>query len=78
MKSVIKRELEVMFGRETQRIWFRIAKWSAYIGLAYWLRGSRWFWVWVIGLPAAGTVMHLIYRCKTRAWTESWGGWKPK
>jgi hypothetical protein len=76
MKKVIKRELEVMFDKDAQPVGFRIAKWTAYVGLAYLLRGRRWFWTWVVGLPGAGMIMHLIYRWKTNGWTQSWGGWK--
>lgn len=78
MKEVARRELEIMFARQTQPIWFRIAKWVAYIGLAAYLhrRGSRGFWAGAIGLPLAGVGAHLLYRWKTGGWTRSWGRWQ--
>ena len=76
MKKTIKKELEVAFSKHTQPLWFRITKWVVYIGLAYLLYESKWFWVWVIGLPIAGLITHFIYRRKTKAWTKSWGRWK--
>ncbi len=78
MKETIKRELKVVFSKNSQPIWFRITKWVVYIGLAYLLYGTKWFWIWVIGLPVAGLTMHFIYRWKTKGWTKSWGGWKKK
>ncbi|MCK4226251.1 hypothetical protein KAX29_05105 [candidate division WOR-3 bacterium] len=57
---------------------FRIIKWVVYIGLAYLLYGTEWFWVWVIGLPVAGLTMHFIYRCKTKGRTKSWGRWEKR
>ena len=47
MKGTLRRELEVMFSKGTQPIWFRITKWTVFIGLAYLLHGTKWFWVWV-------------------------------
>jgi hypothetical protein len=77
LKETVSRELEVMFSKETQPIWFRITKWMLYAGMAYLLRGKRWFWVWVLGIPILGLGMHLFYRWKTHGWTESWGGYEP-
>lgn len=73
---MIKREFEIMFAKDTQPLWFRITKWTVLIGLAYLLHGTKWFWIWVIGLPFAGLVMHLVFRWKTKGWTRSWRGWK--
>lgn len=77
MKETVAREFEVMFSKETQPIWFRITKWVLYGALAYLLRGKKWFWGWVLGVPVIGMAMHLFYRWKTRGWKESWGGYKP-
>ena len=75
---MLQRELEVMFSREAQPLWFRSAKWVVYIGLAAYLRrrGSRGFRVWVMALPLLGLVMHLVYRWQTKGWTQSWGRWQ--
>ena len=76
MKETLKRELEVAFSKDAQPIWLRITKWIVFIGLAYLFHGTKWFWVWVIGLPVAGLTTHFIYRWKTKVWTKSWGRWK--
>ncbi|MCD4811891.1 hypothetical protein K8R14_04855 [bacterium] len=74
-REIIKKELEVMFSKDTQPIWFRITKWLVFIGVGYLLYETKWFWVWVIGIATAGTIMHIIYRWKTKVWTKSWGRW---
>ena len=76
MKAIIKREFEVMFAKGTQPRWFRITKWIVYIGLIFILHGGRWFWIWLLGVPLAGLVMHLVFRWKTKGWTRSWGNWE--
>ena len=78
MNKTLKRELEVVFSKNAQPIWFRITKWVVYIGLAYLLYGTNWFWAWVVGLPVVGLVMHFVFRWKTKGWTKSWGRWKTR
>ncbi len=74
--SVIKRELRVMFSRERSPIPLRIAKWILFLAVARRLYGTKWFRVWLFGLPLAGVATHLVYRHKTRGWTRPWGGWR--
>ena len=78
IKKTIKREFKVAFSKNAQPIWFRIIKWVVYIGLAYLLYETKWFWIWGIGLPIAALTMHFIYRWKTKGWTKSWRGWDSK
>jgi hypothetical protein len=78
MEEIVKKELKVMFSKDTQPIWFRITKWIVFISFGYLLYETQWFWMWVIGIAIAGLTMHLIYRWKTKAWTKSWGRWKKK
>jgi hypothetical protein len=73
--EAIRRELKVAFSRETQPVWFRIAKWVIFIAVSNRLRGRRWFRVWTLGVVFAGLTLHFIYRWKTWGWTEPWGGW---
>ena len=40
------------------------------------LYATRWFWVWVFGLPLAGLATPLLYRHKTQCWTRPWDGWR--
>ena len=73
--DMVRRESKVAFSRETQPVWFRIAKWVIFMAVSKGLRGNRWFRVWTIGVVLAGLTLHSIYRWKTRGWTEPWGGW---
>ena len=73
--ATIKRELRVAFSRNVQPLWFRIAKWIVFVGITRWLYGTKWFGTWIVGGPVAGIALHLVYRWKTRGWTQPWGGW---
>ncbi len=72
---MINRELRVAFSKKAQPVWFRITKWVVFLGVSVVLFGTTFFWYWVIGLPLVGMITHLIYRWKTRTWTQPWGGW---
>jgi len=37
-------------------------------------RGS-YFWFWILGALVLGLTVHLIWRWKTKGWTQPWGGW---
>jgi hypothetical protein len=65
-----------MFSRKRSPLPLRLAKWIVFLGIARRLYGTRWFKIWVLGLPLAGVATHLLYRHGTRAWTRPWGGWK--
>ena len=75
MQETIKREFEIVFSKHSQPLWFRITKWVVYLGPAYYLYGSKWFWLWMVGWPIIGLTMHFVYRWKTKEWTKSWRGW---
>jgi hypothetical protein len=53
-----------------------VAKWALFLGIGPMLYGTRWFWGWVFGLPAAGLATHLLYRRMTQGSTRPWGRWK--
>jgi hypothetical protein len=73
--ATLKREMRVAFSRWAQPLWFRLAKWVIIVTLAllFWRHPS--FWWWVLGLAALALTLHLIWRWKTKAWTQPWGGW---
>jgi len=73
--NIVRRELSVAFSKHAQPIWLRITKWVVLVGVAILLHGTKYFWIWVLGLPALGLVVHLVYRKRTHAWTRPWGGW---
>jgi hypothetical protein len=74
MKS-IERELQVAFSPRAQPVWFRLIKWSIFIGITARYRQRPWFpYVAGFGL-LGGLALHLFYRKKTENWTRAWGGW---
>lgn len=73
--DTIKREARVAFSKTAQPLWFRIAKWIVFVGVARRLYGTRWFGICIAGGAVAGTGLHLVYRWKTHSWTRPWGGW---
>ncbi|MBA3531652.1 MAG: hypothetical protein H0T73_07035 [Ardenticatenales bacterium] len=76
MKEVMEKELRVAFSRGAQPVWFRVLKWVLFISLTVALRRSATLRVWLLGGPLVGLVVHFIYRWKTAAWTQPWGGWE--
>ncbi len=76
VRDLVRREWRVMFSRKRSPLPLRLAKWIVFLGIARRLYGTRWFKIWVLGLPLAGVATHLLYRHGTRAWTRPWGGWK--
>ena len=73
--DTVKREVRVAFSKTAQPIWFRIAKWVVFVGVARRLYGTRWFWICIAGGGTASIIVHLLYRSKTQGWTQPWGGW---
>jgi hypothetical protein len=76
MSKIIRRELEVMFSKRSQPIWFRIAKWLVIITICYFCWGMRWFWLGVVIAMILALTLHFWYRYKTNGWTKSFRGWK--
>ncbi|MCH6559140.1 hypothetical protein IIA28_17010 [candidate division KSB1 bacterium] len=72
---MIKKEFRVAFSKKAQPLWVRIIKWTFVLAVSYLLFDTKWFWVWIIGLPITGLTVHFVYRWKTKAWTQPWGGW---
>jgi hypothetical protein len=60
--DLVRRELKVAFSRETQPVWFRIAKWVIFMAVSKRLRGTRWFRVWTLGVVLTGLTLHFVYR----------------
>ena len=73
--TTLRREFRVSFSKRAQPVWFRVTKWIVFLAVCAALYHSRWFWVWVAGLPALGLTVHFFYRWKTTGWTRPWGGW---
>ena len=71
----LKREARVALSRRAQPVWFRILKWTVVIGACAILWRSPFFWLWILGGLALGIAVHLVWRWKTKGWTQPWGGW---
>ena len=75
MNIAIRREFRVAFSRRAQPVWFRIVKWVCILTSAALFYDRSWYW-WTLGsLAVVGTLVHFLYRSKTRIWTQAWGGW---
>lgn len=75
MREAIERELRVAFSKQAQPAWFRVVKWTVFLGMCMRLRGTGRLRPWVLGMSIAGLSVHLFYRWKTETWTRPWGGW---
>jgi hypothetical protein len=74
-RTALKREVRVAFSPRAQPAWFRLLKWVAALGVSAALWRSRYFWWWIGLAVTLGVTVHLIWRWKTRGWTQPWGGW---
>jgi hypothetical protein len=45
------------------------------LGVSAILWRTAYFWVWILGALGLGVTIHLIWRWKTKGWTQPWGGW---
>ncbi len=74
-RDSIEREVRVAFSRTAQPIWFRILKWIVVLGVSAILWRTPYFWVWLVAALGLGLTIHLIWRWKTKGWTQPWRGW---
>ena len=75
LRDVLMLEARVAFSRRAQPIWFRALKWAIAIGAAWYLWRDSHFWWWIGGALGLAVAVHLVYRWKTKRWTQAWGGW---
>ena len=75
LNYTLRRELRVAFSRHAQPVWFRIIKWMLVITGIVLFHDLSWFWWTMAALAITGTLVHFIYRRKTKVWTRAWGGW---
>ena len=73
--KTFRREARVAFSRRAQPIWFRVLKWVIAVGVSVLLWRGSYFWLWILGALVLGLTVHLIWRWKTKGWTQPWGGW---
>ena len=75
MNELIQRELRVAFSKKAQPVWFRIVKWVVFIGSAAALWNTNYLGWWILLMTVAGLIVHLLWRYKTKGWTQPWMGW---
>jgi hypothetical protein len=73
--SVLKREAKVAFSKRAQPVWFRVVKWVVFVAAIVLIWRSPYFWLWIGGALALSLTLHLVWRWKTKGWTQPWGGW---
>jgi hypothetical protein len=75
IRNGIRREMRVAFSRTAQPVWFRVLKWTVALGVSALLWRGPYFWAWILSALSLGVTVHLIWRWKTKGWTQAWGGW---
>ena len=75
IRNGIRREMRVAFSRTAQPVWFRVLKWTMALGVSALLWRGPYFWAWILSALSLGVTVHLIWRWKTKGWTQPWGGW---
>jgi hypothetical protein len=74
-RSALELELRVAFSPRAQPIWFRVVKWISIVSAAVYFWGAPSFWWWVAALFGVAVGLHLLWRVKTKRWTQPWFGW---
>jgi hypothetical protein len=75
LREAIALELRVALSPTAQPVWARLLKWTIIVWAVVYFRGAPYFW-WCIGSAIGVAVsLHLLWRTKTRRWTQPWGGW---
>ncbi|ACT93574.1 hypothetical protein [Dyadobacter fermentans] len=72
-KSILRKELRVMFHKDSQKPGVRIVKYLSLsiLILVFW---RSWLFWWIMaGLALSAVLLHSFYRYKTRGWTRSYG-----
>ena len=75
IRETIALELRVALSRTAQPVWFRVVKWMLIVSAAFYFWRAPQFWWSVTGLFGLAVGLHLLWRTKTRRWTQPWGGW---
>ena len=75
VRKALQRELRVATSLRAQPLWFRVVKWVVAVVAIAMLWRSPYFWWWIAGATALSVTVHLIWRWKTKGWTQPWFGW---
>jgi hypothetical protein len=75
VRGALRLEARVAFSRKAQPIWFRVLKWTIAIGAGWYFRHDPRLWWWIAAAFGLAVALHLVWRTKTKQWTQPWGGW---
>jgi hypothetical protein len=75
IQRTLKREARVALSIRAQPVWFRILKWIVILVGGTWLWRTSYFWPVLTVAAVLAVGLHLMWRWKTRNWTQPWGGW---
>jgi hypothetical protein len=75
LADAVRLECRIAFSKAAQPAWFRAIKWAVMLTLAWTYWRARYFWPSVGGLFVAALSLHVVWRYKTRRWTQAWRGW---
>ena len=75
LRDAVALELRVALSRTAQPTWVRILKWTVIVSAVVYFRRAPYFWWCVGGISVLAVSLHLLWRTKTRRWTQPWRGW---
>jgi hypothetical protein len=75
LPEVIQREMRVACSRRVQSSRVRILKWTILLAATALFYQSRTYWYAILALSFGCFLVHMLYRFKTKAWSQPWGGW---
>jgi hypothetical protein len=78
VRDALMLEARVALSRKAQPIWFRVLKWAIAMGVGCYLWRHPHFCWWMGAALGVGVAVHLVWRTKTKRWTQAWGGWSDR
>ena len=75
LRDSVVLELRVALSRTAQPVWVRILKWMVIVSAVVYFGQAPHFWWGVAGVVALAASLHLLWRTKTKRWTQPWCGW---
>jgi hypothetical protein len=75
IRRTLSREVKVAFSKKAQPVWFRVLKWAIILTLTALFWRSPIFWWCFLAASILAVCLHLLWRSKTKRWTQPWRGW---
>jgi hypothetical protein len=75
VREAVALEFRVAFSRNVQPVWVRVLKWIVIVSAVVYFRRAPYFWWPVLGVVCLAVGLHLLWRIKTRRWTQPWRDW---